>query len=55
LVIHGDTDPVVPLAHGRWYAAEIAGARLEVLEGAGHAFLLTFRPVATALVSAAVA
>jgi pimeloyl-ACP methyl ester carboxylesterase len=36
LVIHGTADPLFPLAHGRALAAEIPGARLLQLEGAGH-------------------
>ena len=43
LVLHGDADPVVPVTHAEFYASAIAGARLKVLPGAGHAFLLTFR------------
>jgi len=43
LVLHGDADQVVPLMHGEFYASAIEGARLEVLPGAGHAFLITFR------------
>jgi pimeloyl-ACP methyl ester carboxylesterase len=41
LVLHGDADTVVPLAHGRAYAEAIAGATFEVVPGAGHGFLLT--------------
>lgn len=36
LVIHGTADPMFPLEHGRALAAEIPGARLLLLEGAGH-------------------
>src|SRR4051812_18840732 len=36
LVIHGSADPMFPLGHGRALAAGIPGARLLVLEGAGH-------------------
>lgn len=36
LVIHGDCDPLVPLAAGRDTAAKIPGARLQVIEGMGH-------------------
>lgn len=36
LVIHGTADPLFPLAHGRALADEIPGARLLVLQGAGH-------------------
>ena len=36
LVIHGTADPMFPLAHGKALAAEIRGAQLLQLEGAGH-------------------
>jgi pimeloyl-ACP methyl ester carboxylesterase len=36
LVIHGSADPLFPLGHGRALADEIPGARLLVLDGAGH-------------------
>ncbi|MCH5671407.1 alpha/beta fold hydrolase [Streptomyces gilvus] len=36
LVIHGTADPLFPLAHGEALAEEIPGARLLVLEDAGH-------------------
>jgi pimeloyl-ACP methyl ester carboxylesterase len=36
LVIHGSADPLFPLGHGRALAREITGARLVVLDGAGH-------------------
>ena len=36
LVLHGDADPLVPLANGRFLAEHIAGARLIVYEGVGH-------------------
>jgi proline iminopeptidase len=38
LVVHGAEDPLVPLAAGRDTVANIAGARLEVVEGMGHDF-----------------
>lgn len=37
LVLHGSEDPLVPLEHGRATANAIPGARLEVIEGMGHA------------------
>ena len=40
LVIHGDVDPLVPLAGGIDTAASIPGAKLIVLEGMGHALPL---------------
>jgi pimeloyl-ACP methyl ester carboxylesterase len=36
LVMHGDCDPVVPLAHGRDSAAAITGAKLLIIQGLGH-------------------
>ena len=36
LVIHGTADPMFPLKHGEVLAAEIPGARLLTLDGAGH-------------------
>ncbi|WP_406181353.1 alpha/beta fold hydrolase [Streptomyces sp. NBC_01006] len=36
LVIHGTADPMFPLPHGEALAERIPGARLLVLEGAGH-------------------
>lgn len=41
LVIAGDDDPIVPLLNARIMAFGIPGARLHVLEGAGHLFLHT--------------
>jgi pimeloyl-ACP methyl ester carboxylesterase len=37
-IVHGDQDPVYPLAHGEALAAAIPDARLEVVAGMGHAF-----------------
>jgi pimeloyl-ACP methyl ester carboxylesterase len=36
LVVHGSEDPLFPLAHGEALAAQIPGARLEVIPGMGH-------------------
>jgi pimeloyl-ACP methyl ester carboxylesterase len=36
LVIHGEDDPVIPLAAGQDTAALVPGARLEVIAGMGH-------------------
>ena len=36
LVIHGSADPMFDLEHGRALAREIPGARLQILDGAGH-------------------
>lgn len=38
LVIHGDKDPLLPLACGQATADAIQGARLEVIQGMGHSF-----------------
>lgn len=40
LVLHGDNDPIVPLVNGRLLARRIPHARLEVVHGGGHVFLL---------------
>ncbi|MEV4622185.1 alpha/beta fold hydrolase [Asanoa sp. NPDC049573] len=37
-ILHGDQDPVFPLAHGQALAAAIPGARLHVVPGMGHIF-----------------
>ncbi len=37
LVLHGDQDPLLPVAHGRATAAAIRGARLKIIKGMGHA------------------
>jgi pimeloyl-ACP methyl ester carboxylesterase len=44
LVIHGDVDPLVPLACGQDVAASIPGAKLLVIEGMGHALPITMWP-----------
>jgi pimeloyl-ACP methyl ester carboxylesterase len=36
LVIHGDSDPLVPPGHGQDTAAKIPGAELQIIEGMGH-------------------
>lgn len=40
LVLAGDDDPIVPLVNGRILARRIRGARLHVVRGGGHLFLL---------------
>ena len=40
LIVHGDADTTVPLAHGRALAACIPQARLSVLSGEGHGLIL---------------
>jgi pimeloyl-ACP methyl ester carboxylesterase len=44
LVIHGDKDPLVPLAAGVDTAQNIPGAELMVLEGMGHALPVRMWP-----------
>jgi pimeloyl-ACP methyl ester carboxylesterase len=44
LVIHGDLDPLVPLAAGVDTARSIPGAELMVLEGMGHALSMPLWP-----------
>lgn len=36
LVIHGNKDPLVPLANGRRLARKIAGAKINIYPGVGH-------------------
>jgi pimeloyl-ACP methyl ester carboxylesterase len=50
LVLHGDADEVVPLAHGEHHRDSVPGAVLEVLEGVGHAFPLSMRRATSARV-----
>jgi pimeloyl-[acyl-carrier protein] methyl ester esterase len=52
LVVHGDRDAVCPPGAGRWLAAAIPGARLELLGGAGHAPHLTRAAEVNALLRA---
>jgi poly(3-hydroxyalkanoate) depolymerase len=40
LVLAGDDDPIVPVVNGRILARLIPDARLEILQGGGHLFLL---------------
>ena len=47
LVMSGDDDPIVPLVNGRILACRIPDARLHVVRGGGHLFLLE-RPAETA-------
>jgi pimeloyl-ACP methyl ester carboxylesterase len=35
-VWQGDLDTMVPIAHGRWLAAQLPGARAHLLDGEGH-------------------
>jgi pimeloyl-ACP methyl ester carboxylesterase len=36
LIVHGDSDPLLPVAHAQVAAQAIPGARLRVIEGMGH-------------------
>ncbi|TVR25965.1 MAG: alpha/beta fold hydrolase [Ilumatobacter sp.] len=36
LIVWGEIDPIIPVSHGRAAHEEIAGSRLELLEGVGH-------------------
>jgi pimeloyl-[acyl-carrier protein] methyl ester esterase len=37
LLIHGERDPLMPLAAAQWLAGHMPNARLEILPGAAHA------------------
>lgn len=41
LVIHGERDPLMPLAAGRWLAEHLPAARLAVIPGTAHAPFLS--------------
>jgi len=45
LVIHGDADPLVPVAHGVDTAQKIAGAKLQIVPGMGHDFAPGLLPI----------
>ena len=36
LIIHGERDPIVPIAQSRWLAGALANAELAALPGTGH-------------------
>lgn len=42
LVIHGDEDPLLPIAHGHHTASQIRGARMQLVQGMGHDWSDTF-------------
>ena len=44
LVMHGEADDVVPVAHARYLAGLNPSAQLDIVNGAGHGFMYTFRP-----------
>ena len=37
LIVHGDCDPLMPVAAGEWLAAQLPEARLERFAGSAHA------------------
>ena len=52
LLLHGDADPICPIAASRALAGALPGARLQAIAGAGHApFLTREEEVASALVA----
>lgn len=52
LVVHGDSDPLFPIAHARDLAAKIPGAQLKIMEGMGHDLPPGFLPdMAAAMVA----
>jgi pimeloyl-[acyl-carrier protein] methyl ester esterase len=52
LVIHGEHDPLMPLAAGRWLSEQLTGGRIEVFEGAAHAPFLSDRQRFAAAIAA---
>ncbi|HUP06928.1 MAG TPA: alpha/beta hydrolase [Caldimonas sp.] len=44
LVIHGDVDPLVPLACGMDVAQRVPGSRFALMQGMGHALPISFWP-----------
>ena len=44
LVIHGDVDPLVPLAHGQDVASAVPGAKIQIIPGMGHALPISMWP-----------
>ncbi len=44
LVLHGDADPLVPLACGIDTAESVPGAKLQVIAGMGHALPISMWP-----------
>ncbi|MFW6415117.1 MAG: alpha/beta fold hydrolase, partial [Thermodesulfobacteriota bacterium] len=50
LVIHGDADPLIPLEAGRDTADAIPGAKLEIIQGMGHALPRALWPVLIELI-----
>jgi pimeloyl-ACP methyl ester carboxylesterase len=43
LIMHGSEDTTVPVEHARYHAEQNPTAEVEIFEGAGHGFMLSFR------------
>ena len=43
LIMHGSEDDLVPVEHARYHAEQNPAAELEIVEGAGHGFMHSFR------------
>jgi pimeloyl-ACP methyl ester carboxylesterase len=50
LVLHGDQDPVAPVANARMLAERLPDAALEIVSGAGHMLLFDESDKAAAIV-----
>jgi pimeloyl-ACP methyl ester carboxylesterase len=50
LVLAADDDPIIPLINGRFLASRLRDARLRVVPGGGHLFLVTHAPVIAPLI-----
>jgi pimeloyl-ACP methyl ester carboxylesterase len=51
LVLAGDDDPIVPVINGRILAGLIPDARLQIVRGGGHLFLLEWPEEMAAVVA----
>ncbi|MBL8045207.1 MAG: alpha/beta fold hydrolase, partial [Anaerolineales bacterium] len=47
LILHGDADPILPLASSQWLAQNLPNAQLKIINGAGHVPIMT-RPAEVA-------
>lgn len=47
LILHGDADPILPLASSQWLAQNLPNAQLKIISGAGHVPIMT-RPTEVA-------
>ena len=43
LIMHGSEDDLVPVEHARYHAEQNPAAELEIVDGAGHGFMHSFR------------